>query len=230
MNQDVLHQVCERLHAEVGAAADARAAAHKANIIAPSQTESAEWRQAKISSEGRFRQQIDSACRHFACNKSWPKMSVEIADLVSERVLRLAGWVLGSLALSAFVSISALGGGNDSAQAAAGIALLAAVGGLILILSLRRTHKVQRLGTLYHLTITYPGCDQYIQTSSSLMAFFGSNMGFGIIGTSGKLASGDVIFSSTDREAVARVSEDIEKDLRRGQSAGTGESRVSPKS
>jgi hypothetical protein len=95
MNDDVLQQVCERLHAEVRLAAEARAKAHEANKIAPSQTESEEWRRSQILAEGQLRQQIDAACRHWARNKRWPMIQPEIAALASDRLLCIAPFASG---------------------------------------------------------------------------------------------------------------------------------------
>jgi len=90
MNDDVLLRVCDRIHAEVRLGAEGRAKAHEMNKLAPSRTESDEWRRAQILAEGQHRQQIDAACRNWAHNKGCAMMQPEIAALASDRLLCIA--------------------------------------------------------------------------------------------------------------------------------------------
>jgi hypothetical protein len=145
------------------------------------------------------------------------KVSV-VRDLTtSQKVLRVVGWVLCVLLPFALVAVGRHSNESAESQSAPTFAEMASfitLAGPVLLFVTRKRQTVQRTGTLHHLMVTYPGCDQYIQTASSLVAAYGSHLGLGVIGTSGKLTSGDIILSSTDREAVARLSEDIEKVLR----------------
>jgi hypothetical protein len=133
----------------------------------------------------------------------------------TEQVLRVAGWILTFLAPCAFVAFVLLQDlESEFAQSVTALGLILIPVGPLLIFLTRRKRTAQRWGTLYHLVITYPGCDQHVQTASSLMAFYGSNVGLGIVGTRGKLTSGDIVLSSTDHQAVSLLSERIEMDLR----------------